>query len=476
MKKQLRMMALILSGVLFLGGCQANTAPELLEPVGVNVDTAVVTREKMYQLDSFNSSVVPFVQEVYFDCSGTLSQSMVSLGKKVKKGEVLATLDTEELEKQIQSVKEQMAFNEKNDAYTRKQLEIGVEIARLRLQQLKSSAGGSTTAIGSLFSWLSLASGWAMSETSATTSVPQSQAESEIASEPEESSETPEVSSEVTSSEPEISSEPETSVPEVSSKPEEPSRPAESEPESSEPESSQPISSEPEPPAPAPPQVSKGDIVLAEAELDAAELALSQGKETQALQQKQLEEQLESLNQKMGDTKIKAPFDGIIAYESGALVGDHVQAYTPMFCVADESKLSLSGQAIGLGKTRKSNQIVALIDGKEYDVTYREYNNEEYTALVLSGNEVPARFDFNGKTNGLKVGQYANIYIYSNIVENALTLPVNALLGDFSTGYYVYRMEDHKPVRCSVKVGVKNSSRAEITEGLQEGDVVYVQS
>lgn len=470
MKKQLRGMALILSGVLFLGGCQASTAPELLEPVGVNVDTAVVTREKMYQLDSFNSSVVPFVQEVYFDCGGTLSQSVVSLGKKVKKGEVLATLDTEELEKQIQSVKEQIAFNKKNDAYTREQLEISVEIARLRLQQLKSSAGGSTTAIGSLFSWWSMASGWMMNEKGATASAPESQTESEAASEPEESSEIPEVSSEPSSSEPETSSEPEPSAPD-SSQPEVPPQPTESEPESSEPESS-----EQEPPAPAPPQVSKGEIVLAEAELEAAELVLSQEKETQVLQQKQLDAQLESLNQKMGDTKIKAPFDGIIAYESGALVGDHVQAYTPLFCVADERKLSLSGQAIGLGKTRKFNQIVALIDGKEYDVTYREYNNEEYTALVLSGNEVPARFDFNGKTSGLKVGQYANIYIYSNIVENALTLPVNALLGDFSTGYYVYRMEDGKPVRCSVKVGVKNSSRAEITEGLQEGDVVYVQS
>ena len=54
-----------------------------------------------------------------------------------------------------------------------------------------------------------------------------------------------------------------------------------------------------------------------------------------------------------------------------------------------------------------------------------------------------------------------------------LTVPVNALYRD-ETGQYVYRMEDGKRVRCEVEVGMTSDVKAEILEGLQEGDEVYV--
>ena len=59
--------------------------------------------------------------------------------------------------------------------------------------------------------------------------------------------------------------------------------------------------------------------------------------------------------------------------------------------------------------------------------------------------------------------------------ENVLTIPANALYRD-EKGRYVYKIVDKQRVRCNVTIGITNEIKVEILEGLQEGDVVYVQA
>lgn len=68
---------------------------------------------------------------------------------------------------------------------------------------------------------------------------------------------------------------------------------------------------------------------------------------------------------------------------------------------------------------------------------------------------------------------YATIVIESNYVEDALQIPANALYSD-NDGYYVYRKKDDKSERVDVKTGVKTKTAVEITEGLEEGEEIYV--
>jgi len=63
--------------------------------------------------------------------------------------------------------------------------------------------------------------------------------------------------------------------------------------------------------------------------------------------------------------------------------------------------------------------------------------------------------------------------IINGYKDNVLTIPVNALYQD-AGGRYVYKMSDGKRIRCDVSVGSVNSTKVEITEGLEEGDLVYV--
>jgi HlyD family secretion protein len=55
--------------------------------------------------------------------------------------------------------------------------------------------------------------------------------------------------------------------------------------------------------------------------------------------------------------------------------------------------------------------------------------------------------------------------------DNVLSLPREALRTEGMTNF-VYRVVDEKLVRTPVQVGVVNLTRVEITEGLQQGDVV----
>ena len=74
----------------------------------------------------------------------------------------------------------------------------------------------------------------------------------------------------------------------------------------------------------------------------------------------------------------------------------------------------------------------------------------------------------------VQIGDYAAVYLYRSIAKDALYVPVNALHEDGGVRY-VYRASEDGQERVTVETGVESDSFVEITSGLQEGDVVYVQ-
>lgn len=80
------------------------------------------------------------------------------------------------------------------------------------------------------------------------------------------------------------------------------------------------------------------------------------------------------------------------------------------------------------------------------------------------------------KTAAMLSGMSASAVISIGSVENALLIPIDAL-NKTSTSYYVYTSWDEETQNLGgmveVSVGITNSSYAEITGGLSEGDTVY---
>lgn len=122
-----------------LTGCGERTevtVPELIEPVGIDVDTAVVKKMDFSSVESFQGEIVPNIKGLYFLSSGNIGKMYVSTGQKVKKGQLLATLSSvnsgvKQLEKQL---KEKQGQNKEANRIS----QCDIDEMREELQQLKN--------------------------------------------------------------------------------------------------------------------------------------------------------------------------------------------------------------------------------------------------------------------------------------------------------------------------------------------------
>ena len=120
-----------------------------------------------------------------------------------------------------------------------------------------------------------------------------------------------------------------------------------------------------------------------------------------------------------------------------------------------------------------SDRIVAKIGETEYTLQYLPMENEEYVTRVLQGDKIKTRFLIEADRETFISGQFAAVMIISGYQNDVLTIPVNALYQETGSPY-VYKMSEGKRIRCDVTVGNISSTKAEILEGLEEGDFVYV--
>ena len=97
MNKKIQIGVVLLAVSMMSCGCgksaqNAGDVPELIEAVGVDMDTAVVTKMDLSGVTSFSAQIVPKIEKMAFLSSGSIDQRKVSIGDKVMKGQLLATL------------------------------------------------------------------------------------------------------------------------------------------------------------------------------------------------------------------------------------------------------------------------------------------------------------------------------------------------------------------------------------------------
>ncbi len=223
------------------------------------------------------------------------------------------------------------------------------------------------------------------------------------------------------------------------------------------------------------PSVTETELVVSKSKLDSAKLILEQEIQSQNLSVSQMKSKLQSLENSLIEPKLIAPFDGQVVFARHLIIGDYVEELSPVVAIADMSKISLSGEYISSRNIETAQKVSAVIDGVEYEIINTEVPMDELISLQLSGKEVYTLFDFVEEPTGLEIGQFATIEVYARISENAITVPYDAVGYSQSIGDFVFLVIDDELVRQPVETGLKNDAKIEITEGLSEGDVVYVQ-
>lgn len=132
------LLMLSLSALMVLGGCgnAEMSVPDLMDPVEVKLDITEVTRGDVGIYAAYEGELVPKVEELSFTMDGVVESIPVTYGDRVKKGDVLATLDTESLDEQIQNIEDEIAHIIEAGEYANNIAAIDIEIARTELKSL----------------------------------------------------------------------------------------------------------------------------------------------------------------------------------------------------------------------------------------------------------------------------------------------------------------------------------------------------
>ena len=214
-------------------------------------------------------------------------------------------------------------------------------------------------------------------------------------------------------------------------------------------------------------------IAAKELEIRKLELSLKQERELRDLELQEKQRKLGLLEGQLKDTKLVAPFDGRIVFVTKTAKGTVVENEESLIYVADDTRVSLSTDYISELELAGKDKMYAKISDKEYNVTYQPYDATELLEMTLAGEEIDTKFLVEDPNGELKAGQFAVIVLLEDYKENVLTIPANALYRG-EGGYYVYKIENGQRIRCEITVGIVTATRAEVEEGLKEGDVVYV--
>lgn len=143
-----KIVGVCMAAVLLLSGCgetKALEVPELIQPVGVDMDTAEVVKMDLSGVVAFSAQIVPSVEELSFLSSGSIESLNVSIGDKVKEGQLLASLSVtsgkaKDLRSEIETLRAQNEDRNKQGQYDIEMLEENINELRKQLAKEKDSS------------------------------------------------------------------------------------------------------------------------------------------------------------------------------------------------------------------------------------------------------------------------------------------------------------------------------------------------
>lgn len=135
---------LLLAAMLALTGCRAQQTdiPQLMEPVGIDFDTAFVQLGQVCELEAFDFAVAPTTEALFFTLDGTVAEICVLPGENASKGQDLMRLDVESELKQIEQINAQMSYLAKDNALALELLAMDIDLCKYQMENRDYKEGG----------------------------------------------------------------------------------------------------------------------------------------------------------------------------------------------------------------------------------------------------------------------------------------------------------------------------------------------
>ncbi len=172
---------------------------------------------------------------------------------------------------------------------------------------------------------------------------------------------------------------------------------------------------------------------------------------------------------------VKSEFSGIVTslnVHDGAFVNEGAELFTvetseELVCRANVSKYDILD-------IRKGQKAVVDIAGRRYEGEVTRIGKLA-TEDSSDKNRVEVEITLTGADEAAIIGLEGDVTIFTDEKEGALIIPVEALYSD-DNGDYCYVIKEGRVEMKRIKTGIKDFSSAEVTEGLEEGDIVITDS
>lgn len=204
------------------------------------------------------------------------------------------------------------------------------------------------------------------------------------------------------------------------------------------------------------------------------ELQLEHLTETYELQRPHVEAQIKDLKEESSGNVIKAPFDGVVVALADVSIGSYLDEQMYYVAIADPDVLYARCAYVSQSTINSIEDVVFWKDGVEYEVSYVPMEEHAYRIMRNNNEDIYSEFTVENAGDAVVHGDYGKVILIAGCKEDVLMVPEVAV-GSDSGKAFVYKDVDGQRVRVEVEIGSKDGLYVEITEGLQEGDVLYVQ-
>jgi multidrug efflux pump subunit AcrA (membrane-fusion protein) len=235
------------------------------------------------------------------------------------------------------------------------------------------------------------------------------------------------------------------------------------------------------------PAVSDAEAALQKAELDYEQAVAAADPESYdmrllALDLEQAQLDIQDLQDQIANARLVAPFAGQILSLS-IKAGDSVEAYDAVGVLADPNDLEITAELGSEELIQMALNQQALITlrnrpGETFNGTVRQLPYPYGGSTVDTGDDDPAvhvSIEGQAASSGavdMTLGELATVIIVLQEKENVLWLPAAAIRTYQGRDFVVVQLADGSQKRVDVLLGITTDDRVEITAGLEEGQTV----
>ena len=209
-------------------------------------------------------------------------------------------------------------------------------------------------------------------------------------------------------------------------------------------------------------------------DIELKKLAQRQLYERHTLSMRDMEFRINNVNEQLEKAMIKAPYDGVITWLATVGYRDYLYPFQIIICISDFKDIFIEyASTDGITFREDDYKTVAYIGDNVYELERRILDDTEMSFFVVNRMVPPARFNFVDPDHGVKPGAPVVIRRYLDRIYDTLMIPTNTVY-TLQAERYVYLNNNGSKEMRFIETGLRNRAFIQVLSGLEEGDEVFV--